>query len=99
MLPTGGYLIADPNNRKLEVTAPVAHLERIEKLINVLDLPAFSQSVRKFIEIKHGDATEIASILRILVNNSMTARGSPALAGGSVNEAVQMTAAAKAMWR
>ena len=34
-----------------------------------------------------------------LVNNSMTARGSPALAGESVIEAVQMSAAAKAMWR
>jgi hypothetical protein len=34
-----------------------------------------------------------------LVNNSMTARGSPALAGSGVIEAVQIAAAAKTMWR
>jgi hypothetical protein len=34
-----------------------------------------------------------------LVNNSMTARGSPALAGGGSIEAVQINAPATAMWR
>lgn len=71
-LPSYGYIVADPNTRRLVVTAPVSSLERIEKLIGSLDVATFDQTVKKFIEIKHGDATEIAGILRTLIGSTLS---------------------------
>ena len=67
MLPEYGHVTADPNTRKLVVTDAVGNLERIEKVIASLDVEMADRTVKKIIQIKRGDASEIISILRPVI--------------------------------
>lgn len=67
MLPEYGHVTADPNTRKLVVTDAVGNLERIEKVIASLDVEMADRTVKRIIQIKRGDASEIISILRPVI--------------------------------
>ncbi|KPK82642.1 MAG: hypothetical protein AMJ81_09640 [Phycisphaerae bacterium SM23_33] len=75
MLPSYGHVTADPNTRKLVVTDTVRNLERIEQVIASLDVPMADQTLKMIIQVKRGDASEIISILRPIIEATV---GKPA---------------------
>ncbi len=71
MLPEYAIVLSDPNTGRLIVTDAAANLRRIEDTIARLDVPQANQTVEKIIPIKHGDASEIVSMLRIIIAGSI----------------------------
>jgi len=90
MLPSFGYIMADPNTRKMVITDTVANLLRIEQVVASMDVPLAQQTLTEIIEVKYGDAVEIVAILRWLIAGRMginvkeitTTSGEPAKASG-----------------
>lgn len=83
MLPEYGHVIADPNTRKLVVTDAVGNLERIEKVIASLDVPMAEQTLKRIIQIQRGgDASEIISILRPLIEATLGKAAKDVSTGG-----------------
>ncbi|MBN1943099.1 MAG: hypothetical protein JW849_07370 [Phycisphaerae bacterium] len=86
MLASYGYILADPDTRTIAITDTVANLERLEQIIQSMDVPMADQTATKIIEVKHQDASEIIAILRWLIAGRMglpakditTARGEQA---------------------
>ena len=71
MLPEYAIVMSDPNTRRLIVTDAAANLQRIEQMVKRLDVPQANQTVEKIIPVKHGDASEIVSMLRIIIAGSL----------------------------
>lgn len=71
MLPAAGHMTADPNARVVVITDTVGNLERIEQMINALDLATADQAETKIFPIKKGDAREIIPVVRFLIAGSM----------------------------
>ena len=71
MLPDFGFVLADANANRLIVTSTVSNLERIEAVVMQLDVPQASQTLTRTFVIKHADAAEIVSILKILIAGKM----------------------------
>ncbi len=83
MLPAYGSVMADPNVRKLIVTDTVANLERIEKIIERLDVPMADETEERVFKIVHADASDILSILRALIGGSLGKEGKEIATGGA----------------
>ena len=71
MLPSFGHIMADPDTRRLVITDTVANLIRLERVIEGMDVPLAGQTVTEIIELVHGDASEIAAIVRWLIAGRM----------------------------
>ena len=71
MLPAAGHMTADPNARLVVITDTVGNLERIEQMINALDIATADQAETKIFQIKKGDAREIIPTVRFLIAGSM----------------------------
>jgi general secretion pathway protein D len=83
MLPDFGHIIADPNTRRLMVTDTVEDLERIEQLINSLDVSQADQTIKKIIAVKQGDAADIVATVRVLIASSLGSQARDVLTGGA----------------
>ena len=84
MLPAYGHITADSGTRKLVITETVGSLERIERIIANLDVETADETVKEIFKIKQGDASEIISILRPLIQGSVGKRpGSVSSSSGS----------------
>ncbi len=77
MLPDYAFLIADPNLGRLVVTAAAADLVHIERLVASLDVPLANNTIERVFVIEHGDASEIASMVRTILAGTL---GNEALA-------------------
>ncbi len=71
MLPEYAIVLADPNTGRLIVTDAAANLRRVEQMVERLDVPQATQTIEKIIPVKHGDASEIVSMLRIVLAGSL----------------------------
>lgn len=81
MLPDFGHVMADPNTRRLMVTDTVEDLERIEQMINSLNVPQADQTIKKIIVVKQGDAADIVATVRVLIASSLGSQARDVLAG------------------
>ncbi len=82
MLPEYGSVFADPNVRKLIVTDTVANLARIEDIIARLDVSIADETIERIFRIKHGDASDIVSIVRALIEGTLGSKGKDVVTGG-----------------
>lgn len=57
------------DSNSLLVTDQLSNLQRLEKLLSLIDKPKFSQIESKIFRIKHGNAENIASVLKKLILN------------------------------
>jgi len=74
LLPTYAHVTADSGTRQLFITDTAGNLERIERLIGKLDVSTADKTIKKVFKIEKGDASEILSILRPLIEGSMGKR-------------------------
>lgn len=74
MLPRYGHITADSGTRTIVVTDSVGNLERIEQVIAQLDVDTADKTVREIFKIQKGDASEIISVLRPLIEATMGKR-------------------------
>ncbi len=81
MLPDFGHVVADPNTRRLIVTDTVEDLERIEQMINSLNVPQADQTIKKIIAVKQGDAADIVATVRVLIASSLGSQARDIVAG------------------
>lgn len=70
LLPDYAMILADPNTRRVIVTDAAANLVRIELVIAGLDVDSANQALQRVFEIEHGDASEIVSMVRIIIAGS-----------------------------
>ncbi|MCP4711580.1 MAG: hypothetical protein GY869_23420 [Planctomycetes bacterium] len=78
-----GYVAADDGNRILIVIDTVANLQRIEKTLQILDVPAGSaQTVTRSIPVIYGDPAEIVQMIQML----MSAEGMGTSSSSSSNQ-------------
>jgi len=70
LLPDYAMILADPNTRRVIVTDAAANLVRIELIIAGLDVDSANQALQRVFEIEHGDASEIVSMVRIIIAGS-----------------------------
>ncbi|MCC6682026.1 MAG: hypothetical protein IT445_14085 [Phycisphaeraceae bacterium] len=73
MLPDYAAVMADPNINRLTVTEAAANLLRIEQLVKELDVPASTPTIDHIFQIKEGDASEIVSMLRVILAGTLDA--------------------------
>ncbi len=71
MLPEYAIVLSDPNTGRLIVTDAAANLRRIEAAIERLDVPQANQTVEKILVVQHADASEVVSMLRIVIAGSL----------------------------
>lgn len=87
MLPEYAFTFVDPAQNKLIVTDAAASLRRIEELVASLDVSRATQTVEKIFRLEHGDASEIVSMLRLVVAGTLTGEQSRALLQDSQSSA------------
>lgn len=75
MLPEYAFLVADPNLDRLVVTAAAADLIFVERMVKRLDVPRADDTVERIFTIKHGDASEIATMVRTILAGTLGNRG------------------------
>jgi len=64
-----GYVAADDNNRVLIVIDTVKNLQRIERTLKILDVPAGSaQTITRSIPVLYGDPAEIVQMIQMLLS-------------------------------
>ena len=64
-----GYVAADDTNRVLIVIDTVRNLQRIERTLKILDVPAGSaQMVTRSIAVRYGDPAEIVQLIQMLLS-------------------------------
>ncbi len=73
MLPDYAAVMADPNINRLTVTDAAANLLRIEQLVKELDVPSSTPTIDHIFQIKDGDASEIVSMLRVILAGTLDA--------------------------
>ncbi|MEM9752595.1 MAG: secretin N-terminal domain-containing protein [Planctomycetota bacterium] len=71
MLPEYAMVMSDPNTGRLIVSDAAANLRRIEATVERLDVPQANQTVEKIFPVEHGDASDIVSMLRIVIAGSI----------------------------
>jgi general secretion pathway protein D len=67
LMPEHGYVSAIENTSHLVVIDTVGNLERVERIIDQLDVPETKETVTRTFEIQAGDPVEIVDLLNILV--------------------------------
>lgn len=72
MLPPYATVVADTAAKKLVVTDTVRGLERIEQVIQTLDVPAAAGVSRRIFELREVDATWVVSILSTMLAEQPT---------------------------
>ncbi len=86
MLPDYAFIVADPNINRLIVTDAAANLSRIEQLVERLDVPRADQTIEKIIQVEHGDASEIVSMVRMIIAGQFGDQAKEVFSGGSGEE-------------
>lgn len=81
-LPDYAFIMADPNVNRLIVTDAAANLLRIEEMVAKVDVPRANQTVERIFAIEHGDASEIVSMLRMIIAGTLGDNAKQAFAGG-----------------
>ena len=70
-LPSYAFLTANANLNTLTVTAAVADLVQVERLVARLDVPGAGAAVERIFHLKHGDPAEVANLVRTLLGGSL----------------------------
>ncbi len=79
LIPEHGYVSADESSRNLVVIDTVANLQRIQRIIDQLDIPEAEETVTRIFEIGQGDPSEIVQVLRLLLSgDAKGGRSAPA---------------------
>jgi general secretion pathway protein D len=71
MLPEYAFLVADPNVKRLIVTAAAGDLLYVENLIRRLDVPRANQTEQRIIPVVNGDASEIVAMVRTIIAGTL----------------------------
>ncbi|BAM03562.1 secretin N-terminal domain-containing protein [Phycisphaera mikurensis] len=71
LLPEYALVFADPNSRRLTVTAAAADLGRVERLVERLDVPQADGVIERIFKIQQGDASAIVSTVRLIISGSL----------------------------
>ena len=83
LLPEYALVFADPNSRRMSVTAAAADLGRVERLVERLDVPQADGVIERIFKIQKGDASAIVSTVRLIVSGTLGVEATGLLDGGS----------------
>lgn len=83
LLPDHALVLADPNTRRITVTAAAADLGRIERLVERLDVPSADGVIERIFRIERGDASAIVSTVQLIVSGSLGVEATGLLDGGA----------------
>ncbi|MFN0011146.1 MAG: secretin N-terminal domain-containing protein [Phycisphaerales bacterium] len=84
-LPDYAKLVVDADSNQIIITAPVALLQRMERLIASLDRPSAAGLVSETFHLKYADADQVAANIRELfgdASNRTTTGTQPGIGGG-----------------
>jgi type II secretory pathway component GspD/PulD (secretin) len=73
LLTDNGHITAEENTRTLFVIDTVETLQRIEGIINKLDVPKAEDNAQQIFEVKYGDPSEIVQLIRLLLGEEASA--------------------------
>ena len=82
LLPDYALVLADPNTRRITVTAAAADLGRIERLVERLDVPSADGVIERIFKIEEGDASAIVSTVQLIISGSLGVEATGLLDGG-----------------
>ena len=71
MLPSFGYIMADPDTRRMVVTDTVTNLLRMERIVAAMDVPMAEQTLTEIIKLEHEDAAAVIAIVKWLIAGRM----------------------------
>lgn len=83
MLPEYAFLVADPNLDRLVVTAAAGDLIHIENVVARLDVPRANDTAQRIFTIEHGDASEIATMVRTILAGTLGNEALAVFTGGA----------------
>lgn len=85
VIPEYAFVLADPNVNRLIVTSSAGDLERIEAIVARMDVPQANQTIERIFTVKHGDAAEIVSMIRVVLVGSLGSDAEDLLSGMTGN--------------
>ncbi len=86
LLPDYAFVMADPNVKRLVVTDAAVNLSRIEAMVARLDVPRAGQTIERIFHIERGDASEIVSMVRIIIAGTLGGDAKAVFSGGGGNK-------------